>query len=84
MQWIRHDPVKRRPFSLKLLSSVRLALLPPAFLEKLLRTDDLAPIEMQPARQYISSIQNGLKSHRHCCPLRRRAPLKPLVICKND
>ena len=83
MQWVRHDPLKRRPLLGKILPYVRLQLLGPAFVNKLLDEEEFTLDEMGPCRQYLSKIQDDFKAHRYCCSLKRRAPIKPLVICIN-
>lgn len=82
MQWVRHDPLNRRAELLEILPCIRLQLLDPLFLKDVINCDDFAPPDMQRCRDYLANAYENLTSHRYCRLPPHRAPIKPLVICK--
>lgn len=81
MQWYRHDPAKRRDVMMQILPCIRLPLIDPTFLQRVMECDEFATADMKRCRDYLSNVREDLTSHRYCCLTRRRAPIKPLVIC---
>ncbi|UJR14598.1 hypothetical protein I4U23_001593 [Adineta vaga] len=80
MQWFRHDPLNRRTQLEEVLPCIRLQLLEPSFLNRVLSCDVFAPPDMQRCREYLSSVHAKLTSHRYCHLPPHRQPIKPLVI----
>jgi hypothetical protein len=81
MQWLRHDPLNRRPEFLEILPCIRLQFLDPSFLKGVINGEDFAPPDMQRCRDYLASAYENLTSHIYCRLPAHRAPIKPLVIC---
>jgi hypothetical protein len=78
MQWVRHDPLHRRAELEEILPCIRLQFLDPSFLRGVMNCDDFS----EHCREYLSNVHENLTSHRYCHLPPRRAPIKPLVICK--
>jgi len=82
MQWVRHDPLNRRAELEEILPCIRLQFLDPSFLRGVINCDDFSEPCMKSVREYLSNVHENLTSHRYCHLPPRRAPIKPLVICK--
>lgn len=82
MQWVRHDPLNRRAELVEILPCIRLQFLDPSFLKGVIDGDEFAPPDMQRCRDYLSNVHDNLTSHRYSHLPLRRAPIKPLVICR--
>jgi len=82
MQWVRHDLYNRRAELEEILPCIRLQFLDPSFLKGVINCDEFAPTDMQRCRDFLSNIHDNLISHRYCHLPARRAPIKPLVICR--
>ncbi|CAF1171740.1 unnamed protein product, partial [Didymodactylos carnosus] len=80
MQWVRHDPIKRRSELEGLLPCVRLCFLPPSFLEHAKCDEIYGTDDMRKCQEYLSQVYNKLTSHKYCRLPPRRQPIKPLVI----
>ena len=81
MQWLRHDPAKRRNVMMQILPYIRLPFLDPSFVQGAMECDEFTAADMRHCREYLSNVHAGLTAHRHRCLPRFRAPIKPLVIC---
>ena len=81
MQWMRHDPANRKDVMMQILPCIRLPLIAPAFLQGAMDCDEFATVDMKRCRDYLSTVHEDLTTHRYRCLPRRRAPIKPLVLC---
>ena len=82
MLWVRHAPIERRGVLSQVLPYVRLGTLGPCFIESLMHCEDFASTDMRDCQKYLSNVHQNLTSHDYSAIPPRRAPIKPLVICK--